>query len=555
MSVEPKLQLNPVVIPNSNFLASARVLSPKCCAIEQDKVLREPILVMKGDLSLARVQLPREVRPQPSLQLKDFLVTSQIFLSATDHFALELALSQSPAKRLKLIIGTNFRDAKHEASLRGVSTLKLPLMIPRSKWVQVVFHIGGIISGLFNLSPFKSIDSITLCGTAKIGRVYSASDEQICIDSTPEGITLFAVPAYSLPIWTTATRSNTADDNSTPSCDPLENSISVMSKQRELGSSTDSRDKATVTTLNSGSSRGLSLPARLEPLGTKPSLTTQGTALASITDEQKCVDEKVRLTQPTLPISAYFDTRTTTLTQKVSSPPSYIRIVDDCQSPPPAFPNPNTAAPRRFMHDGSPAQRDVESSLPQRTGGLLTCAPLPEWNDVSGWSRRDDSEPEATSPIMRHKGEAPSKSTSKPKAKTTSNVSERAQRIVASRKRKIAVTNRPSGKPSTVNEAPVRKSKARRRMQILRQNESRFIKLAAARALLPSEVHVCRDDVLPPPTGAEGDVAVSLSAEPKFGYGFGYLGILHEDGQYEEDEAAALCMKGALTLQLSDNGE
>ncbi|CAD2221852.1 hypothetical protein AGDE_15776 [Angomonas deanei] len=158
---------------------------------------------MKGDLSKNRFQIPRDERPLSALNISHQLVTLQLFLSSTDDFAVEFNISQSTVAAIKLVIGTHIKETSVD-TLHDKRVYRLPLIIPRGKWVQVIFHLSGIMRYLFNLPPMRSIDGFAFMGSGKILKMSCGSSEQACIDSTPKGMALFAVPAYAPPVWTSA---------------------------------------------------------------------------------------------------------------------------------------------------------------------------------------------------------------------------------------------------------------------------------------------------------------------------------------------------------------
>ncbi|EPY27338.1 hypothetical protein STCU_05801 [Strigomonas culicis] len=204
--------MNSIVKPTASCLASVKVFNPKCCTIEQDAFLKAPVIHLKGDVDKTRIQIPREDRPVAALQLHHSLVVTQIYLNATDPFAMEFTVSQSPVLRTKLLLSTLTKEAQI-CSGEGNTYCRLPLVIPRNKWVQVIIHVAGIVNVIFSLPAIKTIDSIALMGAAKIRNMLTTNSEDESIDSTPVGMALFAVPPYMQPIWITATSDETVWKN------------------------------------------------------------------------------------------------------------------------------------------------------------------------------------------------------------------------------------------------------------------------------------------------------------------------------------------------------
>lgn len=549
--------LHPIVTPSPEFLKLAKVLNPKGCSIEQDKSLRENILVMKGDPTQTRVQLPREDRPSSSLQLRHSLVTLQVNLNAIDHFGIELTLSQSAVVRMKLVIGTYIREARHDQSINGMCTAHLPLIIPRNRWVQVVFHISGIVDYLFGMPPIKSIDTIALTGTARVSRLMTSSDEQTCIDATPEGMALFAVPAYAPPIWITAakvvgvdgnnsstnTATNPNNPNSNTSSSTKKNSAETAALAAARRATADSPDEkhSSLPPLSTGSSssnlagnRPPSIPTKLEPVDRGEGASTRMTT----PDSASCNARNSSLPSPQ-PSSA-----PPTSSNRRGPKPQYIRLVDgnDFQPVQPKTSN-NSASPRRVLTSGNLGA----GGAADRTGGEV-------WVEISGW----EEDPSDTPQSSNSKTEKPPK---KPK-KEGNAADERNQKLLASRKARAASqqsrgasTQRSTTKEDAPSPAVRRRRRARRRLQILKANEVKNNKLMVAKMLHASEIPITGSNMPPDSGNPETPTVSQISHDPKYGYGFGYLGILREDGEYEVDENADLRMKGALTLQLSDDDQ
>eukprot|EP00796_Vickermania_ingenoplastis_P001007 gene1007-599_t len=553
--------MHPVVTPSPEFLQLAKVLNPKGCSIEQDKALREYILVMKGDPTQTRVQLPREDRPASSLQLRHSLVTLQVNLNAVDHFGIELILSQSTVVRMKLVIGTYIREARHDQTMNGICTAHLPLIIPRNRWVQVVFHISGIVDYLFGMPPIISIDSIALTGTARVSRLMTSSDEQTCIDATPEGMALFAVPAYAPPIWVTAAKiaSTTSSSSSPPAAPPGASSSSSNNAKfnppAEATAPAALRSTGTADSPDAGRHSGSALP----PLSTTSSSSTlaNGARAPPVPTKLEPMERGpdsygTRLTTPdsgssrtrgsALPSPQPSSAPPTTNARRAPSKPHYIRLVDgsDFQPVQPKVTN-NSASPRRVV---STAAREGNTTLQG------------DWVEITGW----DEEMYESPPTGGGTNKAEKANKKKKEGGGSSAAEERNQKLLANRKARGAsqqsrapAARSQGGKneDSTPSPAVRRRRRVRRRLQILKANEMKNNKSMVAKSLHASDIPITAN-LVPPDTASVSEVP-EQTQDPKYGYGFGYLGILREDGEYEVDENADLQMKGALTLQLSDD--
>ncbi|RNF05503.1 uncharacterized protein Tco025E_07849 [Trypanosoma conorhini] len=197
--------LQDVLVPRDpGCLSATRIQNESCCAIKHDRTLHATVLVLKGGLAHARVEIPCEDHQFLSSKFPQLLIILQACLGCFDSFALEVAMHISSSLRVELTIGTQFNKATVEDVNSGVVIAKMPLIIPRNRWVQVVFHVSGILTHLLNLSPIQSLDSIALSGSCKTSRLTVCNDEDEAINMTPGDMALFAVPAYAPPIWQTA---------------------------------------------------------------------------------------------------------------------------------------------------------------------------------------------------------------------------------------------------------------------------------------------------------------------------------------------------------------
>lgn len=198
--------MNELFVPHgSNPLQNVKVGNARCCRIEFDRTVRGNILVLDGDLTQSRIQIPKEDRPVSSLQLSHPLLVLQLFVPSSGQFLVEVTTSSSPMTRMKLSAGT-FISKADVGDVKGMAHCKVPLAIPRNTWVQVVFHISGIFSQLFNLPSVRWIDTIVVAGSCKLRKLACCSDEELAISSRPSGMLLFAVPAYGPPVWATSVR-------------------------------------------------------------------------------------------------------------------------------------------------------------------------------------------------------------------------------------------------------------------------------------------------------------------------------------------------------------
>ncbi|TPP47782.1 hypothetical protein CGC21_1820 [Leishmania donovani] len=467
-------ELQLVMEANSELLAHAKVANPRGCSIHVDKHIQKPVLIMKGTPSQTRVQVPREDRPLSSLRLHNSLLAAQICLNSTDHFAVEIVVSQYTVKRTKLIIGTNVAAARYDKTDDELTTAYLPLIIPRNKWVQVVFHVAGIVHTVFNLPCITCIDAITLTGTGKISCVFTSSDEQSCIAATPEGMALFAVPAYVPPIWKTAA--------ATP--EHLSSLLNI-----------DSRSDIPFTSdVSFGTAAA---PCAESPSSPASPLSTHSVILPRL---KLLKETAVPPSYPHVSSSASEQVGAALGKGSYSAPSQcdYIRLVD----------NEDIVAKDEHStiscsYGDGHRQQASQDTVAGRSCGAARGAANSTACGLSGWEQF----PEERHRVMPRQGSLNSGGDD-----GRSNISRRQQRL-------------------------------RRRMRVLRANEQKANKTAAAKALVASEL---------PLSQRVAAVEDSTEAAPICGYGFGYLGVLKPNGEYEEDDDANLNLEGALTL-LTDN--
>ncbi|CAJ1006873.1 hypothetical protein Q4I28_002187 [Leishmania naiffi] len=515
-------QLQLVMEANSKLLTHAKVVNPLGCSIVIDKHIRKPVLIMKGKPSQTRVQIPREDFPLSSLRLHDSLLVAQLCLDSIDHFALEVVVSQYTVNRTKLVIGTYIKDPRYDETADEVTTAYLPLIIPRNKWVQVVFHVAGIAHSVFNLPCISWIDTITLTGAGKMSCLFVSSDEQSCIDAAPEGMALFAVPAFVPPIWKTATASH--EHLSSPLAVGTR-SVTQLTSDLPFVTAAGLRVESPPSVALSLSMHSV-IPQRLQPL--------KDTVVVSPSYPQAPGRSATGEVGAALGEGLFHSL----------SKCDYIRLVDNEDMVAKA----EHATISCSYGDGHRQQASQEATagrpyVPARGTANSSAGGL------SGWEQPPEeraSAPAAVSLTRASKVDAtkrpPQKLRGIPSLPGPSDT-ERVQRIIASRKSRVTPTQRSVSSSGDDGRGNVsrRQQRLRRRMRVLRANEQKASKAAAAKALVASEL----------PLSQRVSAAVaedSIEAAPICGYGFGYLGVLKPNGEYEEDEEANLNLEGALTL-------
>ncbi|KAG5482802.1 hypothetical protein LSCM1_06832 [Leishmania martiniquensis] len=513
-------ELQFVMEANSKLLMHAKVVNPRGCSIDIDKHIRKPVLIMKGAPSQTRVQIPREDRPLSSLRLHNSLLAAQICLDSTDHFALEIVVSQYTVNRTKLVIGTYVKTARYDETAEELTTAYLPLIIPRSKWVQVVFHVAGIAHSVFHLPSITCIDTITLTGTGKMSCVFTSSDEQSCIDAAPESMALFAVPAYVPPIWKTA---SAPSEHRSP---PLV--VETVTKTVLKGDVPSAIAAAARVESPPSAATPLSMhsviPPRLQPLqetATPPSYPhLSSTKSASVQ------------------VGAPLGKGSPSLTSKCD----YIRLVDSED-----ITIRDEHATASSSYGEGHRQQALQEANTGKSSGVVRAAAINTPGGLSAWeqfSEEPTAAPVTASSARAGRVDAAKRPPRKPKGVTASPGSgdnERLQRIIASRKRRVvpAQVSASSSGDDGRSSSSRRQQRLRRHMRVLRANEQKVNKAAAAKTLVASEL----------PLSQRVAVAEDLTeAAPICGYGFGYLGVLKPNGEYEEDESANLNLEGALTL-------
>lgn len=547
--------MHSVIEANNKFLSTVNVVNARGCSIQLDNVLKEPVLVLKGTPSQTRVQLPREDRPLTSLNLKESLLVGQLFLFPADHFAVELTATQTIMSRVKLVIGTYIKEARFDDGGTGISTAYLPLVIPRNKWVQVVFHIMGIITSIFGLQPPKCIDSITLAGTGKLCRLLAHSDEQTCIDATPPGMPLFAVPAYAPPIWATSVKHEAASTKPLTALPTLSTASCHAAAAAIPQSPISSLSKVETPSMPSTHLKPLDIGSSPPPLVPSPKKTN---SLSAVYLDQK-PDVVVNRSE-----SSNKRSSVETGSPCGSDVPhvkdqgrSYIRLVEEGNRASGSQPFSS------FSFGVSQRQQSGDSVGHQHQRDLCSWA-ANSWDGLSGWE--DDSlqrlvlshPSSACGPskadVQKRTGKKPSSKTAAGATPNGAQMNERTQRLVASRRRQAPVRQSSLGCEGGSNSSR-RRQRLRRRLRILRANEQKTNKAIAAQTLVASEMPLSKQmDAIRGSEETNADGASPFAA-PICGYGFGYLGVLKANGEYEEDDEANMNLKGALTLQLSDDEE
>ncbi|GET87204.1 hypothetical protein, conserved [Leishmania tarentolae] len=515
-------ELQLVMEANNELLAHAKVVNPRGCSIHVDKYIQRPVLSMKGTPSQTRVQVPREDRPLSSLQLHNSLLAAQICLNSMDHFAVEIVVSQYTVNRTKLIIGTDITVARYDKTANELTTAYLPLIIPRNKWVQVVFHVAGIVHTVFNLPSITCIDAITLTGTGKMSCVFTSSDEQSCIDATPEGMALFAVPAYSPPIWKTAA---TTPEHSSSLVNIDSRPDMPLQSDMPFGTVTAPCAESPSSKASPLSAHSVTLPL-LKPVKDTAVSPSYPRALSTASGHAGALLGKGSCSE--------------------HSQCDYIRLVDNNDV---AVKDEHSTASCSYG-DGH-RQQAWQEAVSARSCGVARGPVNGTAYGLSGWEKFPEERAGTlvvASSARVGKGDATKRPPRKPRVVpgppgTSDN--ERVQRIIASRKQRVLPRQGAlsSGGDDGRGNMSQRQQRLRRRMRVLRANEQKANKTAAAKALVASELPLSQRVVA---------VEDSTEAAPICGYGFGYLGVLKPNGEYEEDDDANLNLKGALTLLTDD---
>ena len=258
----------------SNPLTTVKVGNPRCTKVEFDRTVRSNVLVIEGDLTQSRVQIPKEDRASPSLQLNHSLLIVQILIPSSGQFLLELNVSHSQQTKMRLSAAT-FVSRADVVDAKGMAHAKIPLVIPRNCWVQIVFHVGGIFSHLFHLPHVKWIDSVLLAGSCRIRKILTCAEEATAIETKPPGMLLFAVPAYGPPVWQTAVEQKQEATAKPPA---MEAKANVPVKPNEVSARTVTRESRpgarTSVELSSCASPSEAQTARLPQLSAEPSLAS-----------------------------------------------------------------------------------------------------------------------------------------------------------------------------------------------------------------------------------------------------------------------------------------
>ncbi|ESL11491.1 hypothetical protein TRSC58_00757 [Trypanosoma rangeli SC58] len=607
-----------VLVPRDpGCLSAAKVQNESCCAIMHDRALHASVLVLKGGLAHARVEIPCECHQLLSNKFPQLLIILQTCLGSFDSFALEVAMHVCSSLRVELTIGTQFSKATVEDASGEVIASKMPLIIPRNRWVQVVFHVSGILTHLLNLSPIQSLDSIALSGTCKTSRLTVCNNEGEAINLAPGDMALFAVPAYAPPIWQTAAVT-AAPVVVSASRTPSGSSIVANSNGTRLpvvGETTMERQRTPIMQRDGTPKRNLQSPLLEHPSpksGVLP--TSQPPSLCELVQEKlglatkhKCLDAPTATFSPPLPTQQRqrepsspqtFQPKQNQKQSEFSSTNgngSYIRLVNLTNRPQQRN---NNAFTRIRSTNSVSKESAVSGSL---TPALVTtanvaaptcCSRADAWCGITGWEEAIDPlggvnafssggvecagqsllQSNQASVVERNTtgvNNKPSKAVDVQRSKT-----QQPKKMAEVRKRTVVVSNRcrrGGGGGGTDSQGFLDSDTgrgtthaAKRRDLALRQSRLRErIKLLKEAQLSARRVHEMKklaaselpiDPLEEAQMMVEGEV-VDVMKEPRCGYGFGYLGVLREGGGFETDEGADTKLKGALTLALSEVSE
>lgn len=592
--------LHDLLVPRSpESLTAVRVQNELCCAIKYDRTLRLPVLVMKGDLSSARVEIPCEHR-LPSLRQSSYsLIIFQTYLDSFDAFALEVAMRISPFQRVDLTIGTQFNKATVEDPRNGILVSKMPLIIPRNRWVQVVFHLSGIVTYLLELSPIESINTISLSGTCKTSRLMMSNDEDKAISATPNSMVLFAVPAYAPPIWQTAaamvspaiTNSSRTLVEKTTNINALGTCVAGVGE-----SSKDPRvtsplrhDGAVKPNMSSSPVLPEQKLSRLDVVSTSPPLVpceplqeNRGPRV------QRGIPNAL---PPSSPRQVQHQEQAKSFPKEESM--SYIRLVDRTTP----FLNKNSTSLTRNRLNNSMAREPTNgpvasasaaaavSSAAVTTGIADMCCAITGWGKamdlVGGGNTMSPSSAHSTGKgpslsnyrLSAEKGAAGGGNKSNKAAEANaSKVQQQKKTAELKRRPNVATPSKRrkgggrtdaqlSGDNDNTSSATyatkrrgffLRRRRLRKRMKLLREAQMSARRIHEMKKLPASEVPI--DPLEEALMMVEGEI-LDVMKEPRCGYGFGYLGVLRESGGFEADEDVDTRLKGALTLELSEEEE
>ncbi|KAH9600842.1 hypothetical protein LSM04_008550 [Trypanosoma melophagium] len=575
--------LQDILVPrNSGCLSTARVQNESCCAIKYDRILRSPVLVMKGSLSTTKIRIPREDSPLSFLQLPYSLIVLQTYLSSFDSFALEVSVGISRQLSVKLTIGTQFNKPSAENPNNGVVIAKMPLILPRNRWVQVVIHVSGIVTQILNLPPIKFIDSISLSGTCKASRIMLANDEDEAINATPATMALFAVPAYAPPIWQTAAgviSSTITNNRYTGGADSA--TLSLSNEHLPVV-------KETLTEIRSAGAfgkQGEALrnrtppkpPSTAPPLNTRPQLPAPQQQPETPPQQEK---EQEQLPRKSVSVRkgdsmTYIRLVDETNVSQQRNPIALMRLrssnvsgKENIGNPVAASPSPSSAVVSASAHS-SPAADALYSITGWKEtidiGGvssLISTSPV----ELSGKGRISQNHESGSE---QSAGGGNTKSNSNTSGTDNSNLrTQHPKKVTGVRKHVIHFPSRSrktvgadgqsaadnDNGAASANSAKrkgliLRRTRIRKRIKLLREAQLSVRRIHEIKKFPASEMPI---DPQEEALMMVGEETVDVLKEPRCGYGFGYLGVLHEGGGFETDEGADTKLKGALTLELPD---
>nr|CCC90450.1 unnamed protein product [Trypanosoma congolense IL3000] len=596
-----------ILVPRSiECLNIAKVQNESCCTIQYDRILRLPVLIMKGDTSRARIQIPRDGDVLPFVPPPCTLIILQAYIGSFDTFALEVSVSTKTSLRVKLIIGTHINKASLDDSGTGVVFFRMPLIIPRNRWVQTVFHISGIVTHLLELPPIKIIDMISLSGSCKASRLMTSNSEEVAINATPSDMTLFAVPAYAPPIWqtdvTAAPSANTGENGdrvlnvSLPLKDLPKDRLPIVAKPQTsgCGDTVNARENdspnrnALHPTAASASNSALSTPFKVLERHTEEAESTSNRYLVGLSPESRSIDvlNEFSNVAGVAPVNRHSGRQGAVRSESVT----YIRLVSTSGLPVRSSSNP-TLRPRivnSVIKD--PGSGVAAVPPPSAIDGYPGAgdAPLETTYGITGWeetgSRVDTTRSNSpccigscgkcrssTGVAAADRALVGGTHGSKANVERVSPKSKKLSRLAEIRRRPFVPLSRRGRVCSTTSQGAdnveagsavgsasrgaglnARRIYIRKRVRKLKEALSSTRRIQELKKLPASELPI---DPQEEALTMVGEGAVDVSREPRCGYGFGYLGVLRESGGFEADEGADTELKGALRLELSELSE
>ncbi|CCW72045.1 unnamed protein product [Phytomonas sp. Hart1] len=527
-----------IVAPGVEFLNTAKIVNSKGCFIENERK-RHPVLVIKGGVDETKVRIPRDEQFLSPLGICDHLLVLQLRLPPLNHFALELIITHEVSSRMKLIIGTHFTETRCNKTINRMLVAMLPLTITRNQWVQVVFHIKGIVDNIFNLPPFNFIDSVSFCGNAKIGMLMSTSNEELCLQHGRTKMAMSLVPAYAPPVWST---SSSAHNTNVPRVVPC---LSDLQYQKS-----DTKDLLKEIIPNI-SSRGfvdskISTSRILSPLPetSQVCLASSGNQMSSPTSDSFYSSELKRLPA----ITGFYDSNKTS---------KYFRMIDSDDSaysphnkqncltllkrgPHPILPK-DTVDPCAGKTTILCGKQSTETSTENPFTSWVSDMQLCDKDTVRGLVRvsekKDSNMPKAQ--LTKEKGACISGNPFQPST--------------ISRKGRPLRNNDRCGDVESSLPNPKKKKRVKNRMRLPRQNKTKIPK-GAPEQKLASEVLIRSVSSSSESPQVDGSPC-GLFCMPKVGYGVGYLGVINEEGEYIDEDGVNVRLRKNLAFRLSDDDE